>query len=297
MKLEQLRQIVAIEKYKSISKAAKELYMGQPALSSSLNNLEKKIGVQIFSRNPQGVTPTEDGKKILEMAHRIINESNAIMGYSKQNDPEHMTGTIKVGLSPAFSYLFFDIMTRYKERFPKVDFQVGIHSFIRTKEMLRLGEYIAAIDFIPQKIMEEEKLSYYRLKDHQVRLFAGPKSKFYDRTSVNIEELRDEKFMAFAKEYWAENNKSLKVRSTPIFVEDNASIWQILRRSDTIGTLPDIYDKLEVENYEGRPRMIPIEGITNAVFHGNLVYPGNRQLTLLEQYTIQFLKELMEELE
>ena len=94
MKLEQLRQIVAIEKYKSISKAAKELYMGQPALSSSLNNLEKKIGVQIFSRNPQGVTPTEDGKKILEMAHRIINESNAIMGYSKQNDPEQMTGTI-----------------------------------------------------------------------------------------------------------------------------------------------------------------------------------------------------------
>ncbi len=49
MKLEQLRHIIAIEKCKSISKAAKELYTRQPALSTSLNSLEKEIGVQSTS--------------------------------------------------------------------------------------------------------------------------------------------------------------------------------------------------------------------------------------------------------
>lgn len=297
MKLEQLHQIVAIEKYKSISKAAKALYMGQPALSSSLNNLEKRIGVQIFSRSPQGVTPTEDGKKILEMAHRIINDSNSILDYSKQRDPENLEGTIKVSLCPAYGYLYFDILTRFKERYPKVDFQLGIYPHVRMKELLRQGEYSVALDFVPPQVIAEEKLAHIKLKEHRVKLFAGPASRFYHRETVDIKELRDEKFIAFSKEYWKENNRNLKVRTTPVFIEDNASLRQILRRSDMIATMPDVYDKLDVEDYEGRPKMIPITGIDNPVFHGMLVYPGNRQLTLLEQQTIGFLKELMDELE
>lgn len=297
MKLEQLRQIIAIEKYKSISKAAKELYIGQPALSSSVNNLEKEIGVQIFARNSQGVVPTEDGKKILEIAHRMVNDSNIILDYSKQNNPEQMTGTIKVSLAPSYSYLYFDIMTRYKEYFPKVDFQLGIHPHASIKELLRHGEYSAAIDFVAPKVIEEEKLACITLKGHTMKLFAGPLSRFYERESVDISELKDEKFIAFSREYWKQNNKNLKVKTKPVFIEDNASIRQILRRSDMIATMPDMYDKLDVEQYEGRPRMIQITGIDKPVFHGTLVYPKNRQLTLLEQETIQFLKELMEELE
>ena len=253
--------------------------------------------MQIFARSPQGVVPTEDGKRILEIAHRMINDSNTIMDYSKQNDPEQMTGNIKVSISPAYSYLYFDLMTRYKERFPKVDFQLGIHPHASIKELLRHGEYSAAIDFVSPKVMEEEKLASITLKAHTVKLFAGPLSKFYERTSVDISELRNERFIAFSKEYWKQNNKNLRIKTTPVFIEDNASIRQILRRSDMIATMPDMYDKLDVDNYEGRPRMIQLTGIDRPIFHGFLVYPGNRQLTLLEQETIQFLKELMEEME
>ena len=297
MKLEQLRQIIAIEQHKSISKAAKALYMGQPALSTSVNNLEKEIGVQIYYRNSQGVVPTEDGKKILEIAHRMVNDSNVIMSYANQNDFEHITGKIKVSLAPAYSYLFFDIITRYKERFPKVDFRLGIYPLVRMKELIRNGEYCAAIDFVPVKTIEEEKFSVIQLKNHKVQLFAGPLSKFYDRNSVDIEEVREEKFVAFSREYWVQNNRNLKLKKNPIFIEDNASIREILRRSDMIAVMPDMYNKLEAVDYEGRPRMIPLTGIDQKGIHGSLVYPGNRQLTLLEQYTIEFLKDLMMELE
>ncbi|MBE5955968.1 MAG: LysR family transcriptional regulator [Lachnospiraceae bacterium] len=297
MKLEQLRQIVTIEKCKSISKAAKELYMGQPALSSSLSSLEKKVGVQIFQRTPQGVLPTEDGKKILETAHRILNECSIILDYSKQHNPEELTGTIKVSLAPGYSYLFFDILTRYKEKFPKVDFEISILPLAKTKEMLRRGEYSVAIDFVSDKIIEEEKFHSIRLKAHTTKLFAGPMHRFYERDVVDVTEVREEKFVAFSKSYWKENNKNLQIKTTPIFVEDNASIRQIIRKSDMIAIMPDVYDKLDVEEYKGRPRMIPITGIRNPAFYGNLVYPGNRQLTLLEQNTIEFLKKLMLELE
>ena len=293
MRLEQLRQIVAIEKCKSISKAAKELYVGQPALSSSLNSLEKEIHVQIFQRTPQGVVPTEDGQKILELARRVISDCNLIMDYSKQNDPEHLTGTIKVCLAPAYSYLFFPILTKYKKCFPNVDFRLRISPMVKTRELIRRGECSMAIDFVPEKVMEEEKLIGINLMEHRIKLFAGPLNKFYHREQVSLEELRDENFIAFSKEYWKENNRNLKIRTKPVFIEDNASIRQILRISDYLAIMPDVYDKQDVSEYEGRPRMIPVEGISNPVFYGNLVYPGNRQLTLLEQHTVQFLKNMM----
>ena len=297
MKLEQLRQIVTIEKCKSISKAAKELYMGQPALSSSLSSLEKKVGVQIFQRTPQGVMPTEDGKQILETAHRILNDCSIIMDYSKQHNPEELTGTIKVSLAPGYSYLFFDILTKYKEQFPKVELELSILPMAKTKEMIHRGEYSMAIDFVPEHVIEEEKLNSITLKTHTPKLFVGPLHPFYERESVDVKEVKDEKFVAFSKTYWKENNKKLKIRKTPIFVEDNASIRHIIRKSDLIAIMPDVYDKLDVEVYEGRPRMIQLTGIKDPGFSGSLVYPGNRQLSLLEQQTIQFLKNLMTELE
>jgi hypothetical protein len=43
--------------------------------------------------------------------------------------------------------------------------------------------------------------------------------------------------------------------------------------------------------------MIPIEDADNLISNGIILYAGNRQLTLLEQQTIQFLKKIMRELE
>lgn len=63
MRLEQLQQIIEIEKQRSISKAAKALFMGQPSLSGSLNSLESEIGVRIFERTTSGVSPTMGGER------------------------------------------------------------------------------------------------------------------------------------------------------------------------------------------------------------------------------------------
>lgn len=299
MKLEQLRHIIAIGKCKSISKAAKELYTRQPALSTSLNALEKEIGVQIFQRTPKGVVPTEDGKKILEMAHRVMNEVDSILQYSNQNDSENLAGAIRVSISPIYSYLYFDIVTGYKEKFPNVKFHLDIHPFIRMRELLRDGEYSVAIDYVPQKFFKGENWLTYKLKPRAIKLYVGPASRFYDRAQVSLEEIQNEKFLAFSEEYWVDINRNLKIRNKPLFVEDNASILQILRKSDMIGVMADVYDKLDLEEYEGRPRMIRITDLPEEklAFHGHLIYPGDRQLTLLEQHTIRFLKEFLLEKE
>jgi DNA-binding transcriptional LysR family regulator len=300
MKIEQLRQIVAIEQYKSISRASKELYIGQPTLSSSLNSLEKELGTQIFVRTSQGVKPTEDGKQVLQIAHQIVNGCDLLLNYRNDNDPKKMTGTIKVSLSPVYGYLYFDIAARYRECFPQVDLQLRVYSPNHMKEAFRCGECNIAIELGLDKLMamvQDEKFSYEKLKVHKAMLFAGPKSRFYERKSVSIDELQEEQFVAYSAEYWGAKSKLMNIKSAPIFMEDFSSIWNAIYRTDVVGILPDTIDKVELNQYEGRPKMIPIEDAEDLITNGIILYAGNRQLTLLEQQTIQFLKKIMKELE
>lgn len=300
MKLDQLRQLLIIEQHKSITKAAKSMYIGQPALSNTLNSLEKELGVQIFARTPQGIEPTADGQIILQVAHKIVKNCDFLLDYHNHIDPQTMKGTIKVSLSPTYGYLYFDILTKYQSHFPNVDFHLTINTFEKMKQGFQNEEYHIALELsaigLPEMI-KEEKLLYKELKEHRIMLFAGPKSKFYDRNKVNAEELQNQQFIAFSPEYWTAKNIILQIQTPPIFMNDSACIRETIHKNNIIGTFPDTFDKIDTNHYEGRPRMIPLDTSPLLSCKGYLIYPGNRQLSLLERKTIHFLHTLMTELE
>jgi DNA-binding transcriptional LysR family regulator len=78
MKLQQLIYVVEIEKYKSMSKAAKKLFVSQPNLSSSIKNLENEIGITIFERNNRGVQVSQQGIEFLSYARGILSQCEKI---------------------------------------------------------------------------------------------------------------------------------------------------------------------------------------------------------------------------
>ena len=298
MKLEQLRQIIAIEEHKSISRAAKALYMGQPALSGYLNSFEKQIGVQIFTRTAKGVEPTEDGKEILRLAHQVINTCDQIMEYGNQNDPEKMTGTIKVMLSPLYSYMHYDILKRYSDIFPKVNLQLSVHQSPYNQDAFRRGECNIAMEFFFGEIAESYgkiKVRCEQIKKHRYMLFVGNRHPLYNKDFVTMEEIRGERFVAFSPEYWRTKNRYFKINTTPVYMSDNAGIVQAVCKSDMLAILPDTYDKMDLYYGGSKPRMIPIEGSEAFDCKGCIVYTAHRQLTLLERQTIQFLKEILAE--
>ncbi len=72
MNLSHLRYITEVAKTGSITKAAQNLYMGQPNLSKAIREMEKTMGVAIFKRTSKGVEPTEKGKEIVERAKALL---------------------------------------------------------------------------------------------------------------------------------------------------------------------------------------------------------------------------------
>ena len=64
MNLNQLEAFVKIANNNSFSQTAKELYLTQPTVSAYISNLEKELGVKLFSRSTKEVVLTEAGQKI-----------------------------------------------------------------------------------------------------------------------------------------------------------------------------------------------------------------------------------------
>ena len=102
MNLQHLKYMVEVERVGSITKAAANLFMGQPNLSKAIKEVENEIGITVFKRSAKGVFPTDKGAEFLEYAKTILVQMEKIEGLYK---PE-LTDTIRFGISvPRATYI------------------------------------------------------------------------------------------------------------------------------------------------------------------------------------------------
>ena len=72
MNIQHLRYAVEVEKTRSITEAAENLYMSQPNLSRAIRELESGLGIAVFDRTPRGLVPTAQGEEFLHYARSIL---------------------------------------------------------------------------------------------------------------------------------------------------------------------------------------------------------------------------------
>ena len=78
MTLQQLKYILAIAATGSMNKAAEQLYVSQPSLTSSVQELEKEIGIKVFNRSGRGVTLTNDGVEFVQYARQVVGQFDVL---------------------------------------------------------------------------------------------------------------------------------------------------------------------------------------------------------------------------
>ena len=72
MKLRQLRYLVKVVEAGSMTRAAEQLFVAQPALGVQIKALEEQLGVELLVRHSRGVTPTRAGQLVYERARQIL---------------------------------------------------------------------------------------------------------------------------------------------------------------------------------------------------------------------------------
>jgi DNA-binding transcriptional LysR family regulator len=121
--LQQLRQVIALAEHGSFVRAAAHLHISQPALSRSIQNLERQFGNELFLRSSGGVVPTDLGRLYIERARDLLRMADELAGEAVRHAGLR-TGRVDVGGGPYPAESFLGpAVARFVEQFPRV----GVH--------------------------------------------------------------------------------------------------------------------------------------------------------------------------
>jgi len=124
MTLQQLKYIVAINRYRNFAKAADACGISQPTLSAMLVKLEEELDVRIFERSNKSVQPTSSGEKIIRQAERTIAEAERIT-WLVNEDKGSIAGELLLAIGPTIApYILPKFIRHYVEDYPSVKLRV-----------------------------------------------------------------------------------------------------------------------------------------------------------------------------
>jgi LysR family transcriptional regulator, regulatory protein for tcuABC len=145
--LRQLRYFTQIVESGSLSKASRQLFIAQPALSQQLSKLEDEVGKPLLNRSSRGVTPTENGLALYHHARFMLRQLDQALSIArKESGAVH--GMVSVGLpATTVSALGLPLVRRVRERYPSIMLNVVEGMSGHLGQMMRMGQLDLAVLF------------------------------------------------------------------------------------------------------------------------------------------------------
>ena len=189
MKLHDLHVLIAVVQAGSMSKAAAVLNTTQPAISRSIAELERTIGVRLLDRKPQGVEPTEYGRALLDGGAAMFDDlRQAVKNIEFLADPA--AGEIRVGSPAPIAASFVSaVVDRLSRQYPRMVFQVVATD---TEIPLRHGLNERNIDFLIARragALSDESFDFEALYDNSFVVVAGATNSWARRRRIGLAEL------------------------------------------------------------------------------------------------------------
>lgn len=124
MELRQLKYFVRIIELGSVSRAAADLFIAQPALSHQISNLEEELKVKLMARSVRGVTATEAGNVFYRHARAVLRQIER-MRTDVQHAGDHPQGLVSVGMpTSAATILAPALIAGARVRYPDIQLQI-----------------------------------------------------------------------------------------------------------------------------------------------------------------------------
>ena len=134
--LSQYRIFFEVAKAGNISKAAKILYISQPAISKAISKLEDGLGITLFLRNSRGVSLTMEGQVLYEHIARAF---DSIYMAEKQLDriKNFNMGKLSIGTSNTVcKHVMLDYLKNFVNKYPHVMLSISTQSSLKTTTMI-----------------------------------------------------------------------------------------------------------------------------------------------------------------
>ena len=202
MTLQQLRYAVCIAEQKSMNKAASELYITQPSLSSTIRDLEQELGIQLFLRSNRGVVITPEGVEFLGYARQMVEQYRLIEDRYVQNRRSRK----KFSVSMQHYTFAVQAFIEMAKEFGMDDYEFAVHE-TKTYEIIEnvknqrseLG--ILYLNDFNQKAMNklfrDNELEFTELFECGIYVYLWKKHPLAGKKSLSFEDLKEYPCLSF----------------------------------------------------------------------------------------------------
>jgi len=162
MTITQLKYVLAVAEQQNFTKAAEKTFVTQPTLSMQIQKLEDELEILIFDRSKKPIELTGVGKKIVEQARNIVNESERMQDVVDQ-EKGFIGGTFKIGIIPTIMPTILPMFLKsFSNRYPKVQLKIEELNTDEIITKINDGYLDAAIAATPlgQEKIKERPLYY-----------------------------------------------------------------------------------------------------------------------------------------
>lgn len=238
MTLLQLKYMAEIVDCGSISKAAKQLFITQPSLSSAVKELEEELGIQIFLRTSKGISLTSDGTEFLGYARQILEQAELFERRYKNKKPKRQVCSISTQHYAFAVNAFVDLVKELGEH----EYEFTLRES-RTKDiiddvaMLRSEIGILYINDFNEKVINrflaENKLKFHTLFKAEPHIFISKQNPLAQKSSVSLADLEELPCLSFEQGehnsfYFSEEILSTVYHKKSIRVSDRATLFNLL---------------------------------------------------------------------
>lgn len=298
LNINQLYYFVISAEQGSLSKAAEILYTSQPHVSRTIKALENYLEMELFERTPRGVVLSKDGERIYAYAKNIL-KNVELIDFSKQNKGESLF-SIATNPSSKMSELFSAFYNDKKDENIKFKYmEGGVEQIIKSVDN---KEAQMGFVFVPEnkinafkQLLERRDLEFIILAKTDIILSVGPNSDIYNLEYIEVNQLKNLKFIQLEEDYFTLNdilsssisdNKNRTYLDYQIITNSDHAMVKLLKFSElcNIGGcwFTGVYKENEI-------KMIPIKNYENYLNFGYIKCKKNE----LNRQAEEFLKYVM----
>ncbi|MBP5416891.1 MAG: LysR family transcriptional regulator [Clostridiales bacterium] len=202
MTILQLKYVIAIASSKSFREAASRLFVSQPALSSTIRELEEELNIQLFERTNKGIRLTDQGKEFLSYAKEAVSQYELIEDRYLDRDLDKRHFSVSMQHYVFAVHAFINVVKEYDNG----KYTFAVHE-TRTDEVLQnvrsLDSEVGVVAFsktnekVMRKLFREYQLDFMPLITRETFVYVWKNHPMAKAEEISLEDMREYPCISF----------------------------------------------------------------------------------------------------
>ena len=189
MTLTQLQYFVTVVKTNSITKAAKKLFVSQPAVSAAIKELEKEFNTVLFVRYNNQIVLTDEGHHLYKLSVNLLQNSANL--YEDMKNYVKKSSVLKIGVPPMLgSFIVPSLVQAYTKKHQNIEVQLIELGSVANQQAILNGEISCGFTVKYQNNIDDD-LEYTKVTETALLFAINANHPLAKKEAISMEDIKN----------------------------------------------------------------------------------------------------------